>query len=67
MTGFVVDTNVLSEFSKTGEPNQWVKSWLGAALRASLYVSVLTLAESAEALSYFLEQATSPIRTLAWE
>jgi len=43
--GFLVDTNVLSEFSKRGAPDQRVKSWLVAAVPGSLYVSVLTLAE----------------------
>jgi predicted nucleic acid-binding protein len=43
--GFLVDTNVLSEFSRRGEPDQRVKSWLKAADPTSLYVSVLTLAE----------------------
>ena len=45
MKGFLVDTNVLSEFSRRGAPDQRVKSWLGAAAHGSLYVSVLTLAE----------------------
>lgn len=45
MRGFLVDTNVLSEFSRRGAPDQRVKSWLGAAVPGSLYVSVLTLAE----------------------
>ncbi len=45
MRGFLVDTNVLSEFSKRGAPDQRVKSWLVAAVPGSLYVSVLTLAE----------------------
>ena len=45
MKGFLVDTNVLSEFSRRGAPDQRVKSWLRGAVRGSLYVSVLTLAE----------------------
>jgi predicted nucleic acid-binding protein len=43
--GFLVDTNVLSEFSRRGAPDQRVKNWLRAAVPGSLYVSVLTLAE----------------------
>ena len=31
MRGFLVDTNVLSEFSRRGAPDQRVKSWLGTA------------------------------------
>lgn len=45
MRGFLVDTNVLSEFSRRGAPDPRVKSWLSAALPGSLYVSVMTLAE----------------------
>ena len=45
MSGFLVDTNVLSEFSRRGEPDQRVKSWLTSASPGSLYVSILTLAE----------------------
>jgi len=45
MTGFLVDTNVLSEFNRRGGPDPLVKQWLEAADTASLYVSVLTLAE----------------------
>jgi predicted nucleic acid-binding protein len=43
--GFLIDTNVLSEFSRRVPPDWRVKSWLGAASAGSLYVSVLTLAE----------------------
>ena len=45
MRGFLIDTNVLSEFSRRVAPDWRVKSWLGAASAGSLYVSVLTLAE----------------------
>lgn len=45
MSGFLVDTNVLSEFSRRGEPDPRVKSWVKAAAPGSLYASVLTLAE----------------------
>ena len=45
MKGFLVDTNVLSEFSRRGAPDQRVKDWLKAAAPGSLYVSILTLAE----------------------
>jgi predicted nucleic acid-binding protein len=45
VSGFLVDTNVLSEFSRRGEPNPQVKSWLKGAAPGSLYVSILTLAE----------------------
>lgn len=45
MTGFLVDTNVLSEFNRRGAPDPQVKQWLAAADPDSLYVSVLTLGE----------------------
>jgi len=45
VNGFLIDTNVLSEFSRKGEPDQRVKNWLKAAAPGSLYVSILTLAE----------------------
>lgn len=45
MSGFLLDTNVLSEFNRRGEPNPRVKHWLEAADSDSLYASVLTLAE----------------------
>ena len=45
MSAFLIDTNVLSEFSRRGEPDPRVKIWLKAAAPGSLYASVLTLAE----------------------
>jgi|SRR5271165_838305 len=45
MSGFLLDTNVLSEFNRRGDPNPRVKQWLEVADARSLYASVLTLAE----------------------
>lgn len=45
MSGFLLDTNVLSEFNRTGPPDEHVKQWLDAASEDSLYVSVITVAE----------------------
>ncbi len=45
MTGFLLDTNVLSEFSRTGDPDRNVDRWLRAAHDESLFASVLTFAE----------------------
>jgi len=45
MSGFLLDTNVLSEFNRRGKPDRLVKQWLEAADTDSLYVSVLTLGE----------------------
>lgn len=44
MSGFLVDTNVISEFIKP-QPDSRVIRWLDAADPASLYVSVVTLGE----------------------
>ena len=45
MNGFLLDTNVLSEFKRRGEPNPHVKAWLSGANPDLLYVSVLSLGE----------------------
>ncbi len=45
MSGFLLDTNVLSEFNRRGEPDRRVNEWLEAADTDSLYVSVLTFGE----------------------
>jgi predicted nucleic acid-binding protein len=36
MSGFLLDTNVLSEFNRRGDPNPLVKQWLEAADTATL-------------------------------
>src|SRR5690348_13298477 len=45
MSGFLLDTNVLSEFNRRDDPNPNVKQWLETTAPDALYVSVLTLAE----------------------
>src|SRR5260370_34300542 len=45
MNGFLIDTNVLSEYNRSGGPNAGVKRWLETTDRQSQYVSVITLAE----------------------
>lgn len=45
MSGFLLDTNVLSEFNRRGEPDRRVKQWLEAADTNSLYASFLTFGE----------------------
>jgi predicted nucleic acid-binding protein len=45
VTGFLLDTNVLSEFSRAGEPDQHVDRWLKATAEETLFASVLTFAE----------------------
>lgn len=45
MSGFLLDTNVISEFNRRGGPDQRVKRWLENADPDSLYASVLTIGE----------------------
>ena len=46
MSGFLLDTNVLSEFARPDNtPDQRVKQWLETADPDSLYASVLTFGE----------------------
>lgn len=45
MTGFLLDTNVLSEFARMGEPDRHVDRWLKTTAEESLFASVLTFAE----------------------
>ena len=45
MKGFLLDTNVLSEFSRRGEPDARVKIWLTETEDRFLFSSVLALAE----------------------
>ena len=45
MTGFLLDTNVLSEFARTREPDRRVDTWLKTTAEESVFASVLTFAE----------------------
>src|SRR5438270_13916008 len=45
MSGFLIDTNVLSEYNRPGGPDAGVKRWLETTDRETQYVSVITLAE----------------------
>lgn len=45
MTGFLVDTNVLSEFSRSQAPNQSVDRWMKTTPGESVFASVLTFGE----------------------
>jgi predicted nucleic acid-binding protein len=45
MNGFLIDTNVLSEYNKTGGPDAGVRVWLETTARELQHVSVITLAE----------------------
>jgi predicted nucleic acid-binding protein len=45
MSGFLIDTNVLSEYNRPGGPDAGVKRWLETTDGQSQHVSVITLAE----------------------
>ena|ERR1700676_516635 len=45
MSGFLIDTNVLSEYNRPGGPDAGVKRWLETTDRQAQHVSVITLAE----------------------
>jgi predicted nucleic acid-binding protein len=45
MSGFLIDTNVLSEYNRPGGPDAGVKRWLETTDRQSQHVSIITLAE----------------------
>jgi predicted nucleic acid-binding protein len=45
MSGFLIDTNVLSEYNRPGGPNPGVKRWLETTDRQYQYASIITLAE----------------------
>jgi toxin FitB len=45
MSGFLIDTNVLSEYNRPVGPDAGVKRWLETTNRRIQYVSVLTLSE----------------------
>jgi predicted nucleic acid-binding protein len=45
MRGYLIDTNVVSEYSREQLPHPGVVKWLDTTPEASQYVSVLTLAE----------------------
>jgi predicted nucleic acid-binding protein len=45
MNGFLIDTNVLSEYNRPGNPDAGVKRWLETTARELQHVSVITLAE----------------------
>jgi predicted nucleic acid-binding protein len=64
MSGFLVDTNVLSEAVRT-KPEPRVLDWIGAADEALLYLSVLTLGEVRKGLA-LLPQGKRRTRIETW-
>jgi predicted nucleic acid-binding protein len=55
MTGFLIDTNVLSEYNRPDGPDPGVKRWLEGTDRQSQYVSVITLAEIQKGIELLAE------------
>ena len=45
MNGYLLDTNVISEYSRKKSPNAQVLQWVDSQNEATLYLSVLTLGE----------------------
>lgn len=45
MNGYLLDTNVISEYSLLRPPNAQVRTWVDAQSEATLHLSVLTLGE----------------------
>lgn len=56
MSGFLLDTNVLSEFKKRGEPDPRVRGWLRAVDPDSLWASVLSFGEIRKGIERDLDQ-----------
>jgi predicted nucleic acid-binding protein len=55
MNGFLIDTNVLSEYNRSGGPDAGVKRWLETTDRQSQHVSVITLAEIQKGIELLAE------------
>ena len=64
MSGFLMDTNVLSEAVRT-KPEPQVLDWIGAADEILLYLSVLTLGEVRKGLA-LLPQGKRRTRIETW-
>jgi predicted nucleic acid-binding protein len=45
MKGFLLDTNVISEYTRAKPPDATVKRWVDAQIEGSLYLSALTFGE----------------------
>ncbi len=45
MSGYLLDTNVISEYGRERPPDQRVRAWVDAQREQGLYLSVLTLGE----------------------
>ena len=66
MSGFLIDTNVLSEYNRPGGPDAGVKRWLETTDRQSQHVSVITLAEIQKGIELLAEgKRRVQLRTVA--
>jgi len=55
VTGFLIDTKVLSEYNRPDGPDPGVKNWLESTPRQTQYVSVITLAEIQKGIELLAE------------
>src|SRR5580693_8596304 len=55
MSGFLIDTNVLSEYNRPGDPDAGVKRWLETTDRQLQHVSIITLAEIQKGIELLAE------------
>ena len=55
MSGFLIDTNVLSEYNRPSGPDPGVKHWLETTDRATQFISVITLAEIQKGIELLAE------------
>ena len=51
MSGFLLDTNVISEYGQVRAPSAHVKAWVDAQAEDTLHLSVLTLGEIRKGVS----------------
>jgi hypothetical protein len=65
MNGFLIDTNVLSEYRRLGGPDAGVRRWLETTDLQSQYVSVITLAEIQKGIE-LLAQGKRRVLLEAW-
>ena len=59
MSGFLIDTNVLSEYNRPGGPDVGVKRWLETTDRQSQHVSVITLGEIQKGIELLAEASAA--------
>ena len=64
MNGYLLDTNVISEFSKK-QPDERVRKWVDAQNEATLYLSVLTFGEIRKGIT-LLPQAKKRTELEKW-